>query len=161
SRMEQMAEPGEILLTSDTVAAAKQFIETASLGQRAVRGLSEPIEIMRLLHLRHAPASVIFRSQPRLSPLIGRVTHLEVLEAELANAGHGEARVVGVVGDAGCGKSRLCFEFAERCRERSIRVYETRVRAHGHATPYQPVLELLRDYFGIDDTLSSAEARKQ
>lgn len=161
ARMEQMAEPGEILLTSDTVAAAKQFIETASLGQRAVRGLSEPIEVLRLLHLRHAPASVIFRSQPRLSPLIGRITQLEALEAELANAATGEARVIGVVGDAGCGKSRLCFEFAERCRERNIRVYETRVRAHGHATPYQPVLELLRDYFGIDDTLPSAEARRQ
>jgi class 3 adenylate cyclase/tetratricopeptide (TPR) repeat protein len=160
SRMEQMAEPGEILLTADTVGAAKQYVEAASLGYRVVRGLSEPIEIFRLLHLRHAPASVIFRSQPRLSPLIGRATQLEALEAELTNVVNSEARVVSVVGDAGSGKSRLCFEFIERCRERNVRVYESRVRAHGHATPYQPVLELLRDYFGIATTHSSAEARR-
>jgi class 3 adenylate cyclase/tetratricopeptide (TPR) repeat protein len=159
SRVEHMAEPGEILLTADTLAAAKQYVETASLGHRVVRGLSEPIEILRLLHMRHAPASVIFRSQPRLSPLIGRTGQLEALEAELANVVNSKARVVSIVGDAGSGKSRLCFEFAERCRERGVRVYESRVSPHGHATPYQPVLEVLRDYFGIDTTHSSEEAR--
>lgn len=160
SRMEHMAEPGEILLTGDTLAAAKQYVETLSLGHRVVRGLSEPIEILRLLRMRHAPASVIFRSQPRLSPLIGRSSQLEALEAELANVANNQARVVSVVGDAGSGKSRLCFEFAERCRERGVRVYESRVSPHGHATPYQPVLDVLRDYFGIDTTHSSAEARR-
>ena len=53
-----------------------------------------------------------------------------------------------VVGDAGIGKSRLCFEFAEKCRRQGIRVYEGRVLAHAQATPFQPVLELLRDVFG-------------
>jgi adenylate cyclase len=161
ARMEQMAGPDEILLTSDTAAATQHFIETASLGRRAVRGLSEPIEILRLLRLRYAPASVMFRSQHRLSPLIGRAAQLHAFEAELANAANGEARVVCVVGEAGTGKSRLCFEFAERCRERNIRVYESRVRGHGHATPYHPVLELLRDYFSIEATHSAAEARRQ
>ena len=161
SRMEQMAEPGEILLTADTAAAARQFIETASLGPRPVRGLSQPVKVFRLLRLRHAPASVTFRSQPRLSPLIGRAAQLEMLEAELASAANGEAHVVGVVGEAGSGKSRLCFEFAERCRERDIRVYEARVTAHGHATPYQPVLELLRDYLGIEASLPLEKARQQ
>ena len=56
---------------------------------------------------------------------------------------------MGVVGEAGIGKSRLCFEFAESCRGKGIRVYEARVLAHGKATPFQPVLELLRDYFGL------------
>jgi len=145
ARMEQMAEPGEILLTSDT----------------AVRGLSEPIEVLRLLRLRNARASVMFRSQQRLSPLVNRVEQLKAFEQELANAANGDAGVVGIAGEAGTGKSRLCFEFAERCRKRDIRVYEARVRAHGHATPYQPVLELLRDYFSIEATHSAAEARRQ
>ena len=57
--------------------------------------------------------------------------------------------MVGVAGEAGIGKSRLCFEFAESCRRRGIRVFEARVLAHGRATPFQPVLELLRDFFGI------------
>jgi tetratricopeptide (TPR) repeat protein len=60
-----------------------------------------------------------------------------------------EARVVGVVGDAGLGKSRLCFEFAEVCRRRGIRVLESRIFAHGRATPLQPILELFRDALGV------------
>ncbi|MEA2917148.1 MAG: hypothetical protein QOJ15_9229, partial [Bradyrhizobium sp.] len=161
ARMEQMAEPGEILLTGDTAAATRQFVEAASLGPRAVRGLSESVEVFRLLRLTHAPASLIFRSQPHLSLLIGRTVQFNALQAELANAANGDARVVGVVGEAGSGKSRLCFEFAESCRKRGIRVYETRVMAHGHATPYQPILELLRDYLGIKATQPAAEARRQ
>ncbi len=161
ARMEQMATPGEILLTSDTAAAARNFVEATSLGLRPVRGMSEPIEIFRLERLHHAPASVIFRSQPALSPLVGRGAQLDFLEAELASAAAGEPRTVGVVGEAGSGKSRLCFEFAERCRERGYRVYEARVTAHGHATPYQPILDLARDYLGIKPTMQAAEARER
>ena len=161
ARMEQMAEPGEILLTAVTAAAARQSVEATSLGHRKVRGVSEPVEVFRLRRLHHAPASIIFRSQKLLSPLIGRKAELDALEAELTSAASGEPHVVGVVAEAGSGKSRLCFEFAERCRERDFRVYETRVTAHGHATPYQPILELARDYLGIKATMSTDEARQQ
>jgi class 3 adenylate cyclase/tetratricopeptide (TPR) repeat protein len=160
ARMEQMAEPGEILLTSVTATAARRFVEATSLGRRKVRGVSGPVEVFRLERLRHAPASVIFRSQALLSPLIGRATQLEALEAELTNAASGETHAVAVVGEAGSGKSRLCFEFTESCRERGFRVYETRVTAHGHATPYQPILELARDYLGITPTMQPDEARQ-
>ena len=160
ARMEQMAEPGDILLTSDTVAASRQFVEVASLGRRAVRGLSDPVEIFRLLGVKHTPGSLIFRSRPHLSPLIGRATELEALEAELANAAKGEAHAVGVVGEAGAGKSRLCFEFAESCRKRGIAVYEARVQPHARATPYQPILELLRDYLGVSAAQPADEARR-
>jgi adenylate cyclase len=160
ARMEQMAEPGDILLTADTVAAARQLIEAVPLGRRPVRGISEMVEVFKLLRLRHAPASVIFRSQSRLSPLIGRAAQLEMLEAELTSAASANPHVVGIVGEAGSGKSRLCFEFTESCRERDFRVYETRVTAHGRATPYQPILELARDYLGIK-SMSPEEARRQ
>jgi class 3 adenylate cyclase/tetratricopeptide (TPR) repeat protein len=161
ARMEQMAQPGDILLTGDTAAATRQFVEATSLGRQTVRGLSEPVEVFSLLRLRHAPASVIFRSQKHLSLLIGRSTQFNALETELGSAANGEARVVGVVGEAGSGKSRLCFEFAESCRNQGIRVYEAQVMAHGHATPYQPILELLRDYLGIEAAQPPDEAREQ
>ena len=161
ARMEQMAEPGDILLTGATAAATGQSVEAASLGRRAVRGLSEPVEVFRLSRIRHAPASVIFRSQTLLSPLTGRTAQFEALKAELANAANGEGRVVGVVGEAGVGKSRLCFEFSESCRKRGIDVYEARVMAHGHSMPYQPILELLRDYLGIQVSQPLEAARDQ
>ena len=149
NRLEQLADEGGILITEATYAAARQFIEAVSLGRQNVRGVAAPIDMYRLVGLRHAPSSGVFRSGGRLSPLTGRNDELSALEVELSNTMKGEGRVVGIVGEAGIGKSRICFEFADTCRRRGIRVYETRVLAHGRATPFQPVLELLRDIFGI------------
>jgi class 3 adenylate cyclase/tetratricopeptide (TPR) repeat protein len=149
NRMEQMADEGCILITGETYAGARQFVEVVPLGMQAVRGIAAPVEVFKLTGLLNAPASGVFRSGRRLTSLIGRSDQFAALELELANTVKGEGRVVGVVGEAGIGKSRLCFEFADNCRRQGIRVFEGRVLAHGRATPFQPVLELLRDYFGI------------
>ena len=149
NRMEQMADAGSILVSIETYTAAKQFVEVEPLGLQTIRGIAAPIEIFKLKGLQHAPSSGVFRSGRRLSPLTGRTDQFSALVLELENTMKGDGRVVGVVGEAGIGKSRLCFEFAESCRQKGIRVYEARVLAHGRATPFQPVLELMRDYFGI------------
>ena len=149
SRMEQMADNGAILLTAPTLNEAKQFLEATPLGERVVRGFAQPIEVFQLVGLKHAPASERFRSGARPAPLSGREDELGALEGELASTMRDEARVVGVVGEAGLGKSWLCFEFAEACRRRGIRVLEARIFAHGRATPLQPILELFRDAFGV------------
>ena len=149
NRMEQLADAGSILVSKETYTAAKQYVEVEPLGLQTIRGIAAPIEIFKLRGLQHAPSSGVFRSGRRLSPLTGRTDQFSALSQELENTIKGEGRVVGVVGEAGIGKSRLCFEFAESCRQKGIRVYEARVLAHGRATPFQPVLELLRDYFGL------------
>jgi class 3 adenylate cyclase/tetratricopeptide (TPR) repeat protein len=149
SRMEHLAEAGSILISRETYAAAKQFVEVESLGPQSVRGIAAPVEVFKLRGLQHAPSSGVFRSGIRLSPLTGRTEQSAALLSELQHTMDGDGRVVGVVGEAGIGKSRLCYEFAESCRGRDIRVFEARVLAHGKATPFQPVLELLRDYFGL------------
>jgi len=149
NRMEQLADAGTILISKETYNAAKQFVEVEPLGLQTIRGIAAPIETFKLRGLQHAPSSGVFRSGRRLSPLTGRSEQSSALSAELENTIKGDGRVVGVVGEAGIGKSRLCFEFAESCRGKGIRVFEARVLAHGRATPFQPVLELLRDYFGL------------
>src|SRR6478609_6910027 len=149
NRLEQLADAGTILISKETYNAAKQFVEVEPLGLQTIRGIAAPIEMFRLRGLQHAPSSGVFRSGRRLSPLIGRTDQFSALSQELENTMKGDGRVVGVVGEAGIGKSRLCFEFAESCRQKGVRVYEARVLAHGRATPFQPVLGLLRDYFGL------------
>lgn len=149
SRLEQMADGGSILVSKETYLAAKQFVEVEPLGSIAIRGISSPVEVFKVSGLLSAPSSGAFRSGIRLSPLTGRIDEFAALLQELENTIKGEGHVVGVVGEAGIGKSRLCFEFAENCRAKGIRVFEARVLAHGRATPFQPVLELMRDYFGL------------
>lgn len=159
NRLEQMAEPGDALVSKDAYTSARQFVEVESLGEQAVRGLAAPVGIFKLRGLKHAPSSGVFRSGKRLSPLTGRREHSSAFALELDSTARGDGRVVGVVGEAGIGKSRLCFEFAEDCRKKGIRVFEARVLAHGRATPFQPVLELLRDYFGLRAEEPAAASR--
>ena len=149
NRLEQMADASSILITKDTYVAAKRFVEVVPLGMRAIRGIAAPVETFKLAGLLNAPASNVFRSGRRLMPMIGRDDQLAALEVEFSNTVRGDGRVVGVVGEAGIGKSRLCFEFTENCRRKGVRVYEGHVLAHGRSTPFQPVLELLRDVFDI------------
>ena len=149
NRLEQLADAGCIFISKDTYAAARQFVEVEPVGLQTIRGLAAPVEVFKLRGLLHAPSSGVFRSGRRLSPLMGRDEQSSALTLELESTLSGDGRVVGVVGEAGIGKSRLCFEFAENCRGKGIRVFEARVLAHGRATPLQPVLELLRDFFGL------------
>src|SRR5262249_39784700 len=90
---------------------------------------------------------------------VGRQNEMAALEAALQQAIAGNAQVVGVVAEAGTGKSRLCYEFAEHCRARDIPVYEAHGVAPGKAIPLLPVLEFQRSYFGITDQDAARAAR--
>jgi class 3 adenylate cyclase/tetratricopeptide (TPR) repeat protein len=149
NRLEQLADASGILISKETYTASKQYVEVEPLGTQTIRGIAAPTEVFKLKGLQHAPSSGVFRSGRRLSPLTGRNDQYSALMLELDHTMNGDGRIVGVVGEAGIGKSRLCFEFAESCRGKDIRVFEAHVLAHGKATPFQPVLELLRDYFGL------------
>ncbi len=66
-----------------------------------------------------------------------------------------------MVADAGTGKSRLCFEFAERCRSRGFTVIEARGVAHGRRVPLLPMLELFRAFFGIQEGDAALAVREK
>ena len=164
NRLESEAGAGYPLISGSTFAEARQFINARSLGPQQIRGISEPIELFALLGSRPSPASERFRVGPRSSRLNGRDPELALLRSQLAKAQQRDlaaTNVIGIVGDAGLGKSRICFEFAETCRRQGIRVHETRVLSHGRATPFQPVVELLRNAFCIQPDDSRELARQR
>ena len=94
-----------------------------------------------------------------LSSFVGRGADLQTLESALAHAASGEGQVVGVVAEAGAGKSRLCFEFAEHCRAQGLLVFEGRGVAHGRNIPFLPILELIRCIFGVQPEEEGAATR--
>lgn len=150
SRIEHVEDGPGIFMTGNTYRAARTFIEARSIGMTAIRGFAEPIEVFRLLGMKRAAASLQFRGRNYLSRFVGREPEIGLLERALEDTGTGDVRVVGVAAEPGVGKSRLCYEFAERCRARSIPVYEARALAFGQATPFEMVLEFLRDFLRID-----------
>src|SRR6202521_3062669 len=101
NRLEQLAGPGSALVSKETYAAAKQFVEVEPLGTQSIRGIATPVDVFKLRGLQNAPSSGVFRSGRRLSPLTGRTGQFSALVLELENTIKGDGRVVGVVGEAG------------------------------------------------------------
>jgi adenylate cyclase len=96
-----------------------------------------------------------------LSRFVGRADETAILDAALDRALAGDASVIGVVADAGTGKSRLCFELLERCRARGIATTVASGVAHGKAVPLLPILEFLRNSLGITDHDAASIAREK
>ena len=89
-----------------------------------------------------------------LSRFVGRAEDFGRLCAALddcgAGSGPGAGQVLGVMADAGTGKSRLCFEFVEHCRAQGIVVHTGAATRETRHTPFKPVLDVLRSVFGCD-----------
>lgn len=147
NRLQSLAPPGGIALSSTTLRRARQFVSVESLGSQPIRGLSAPLEVFLLTGLRRGPNSQRFSGEIGRSDFVGRDAELALLERGLERAGEGDGCAVGLVADAGVGKSRLCFEFTERCRARGIRVLEGLALAHSRATPFEPVIDLVKALF--------------
>jgi class 3 adenylate cyclase/tetratricopeptide (TPR) repeat protein len=158
SRIEQEAPPGEICLSRECQTLLGAYCDTEPLGPRALKGIPDPVEIFRLIGLKPAVNSEHFRGAS-LMPLRGRAVELETLQSALLDTAPGSPRVIGVSGPPGVGKSRLCFEFGEWCRERQIKVLEARAQVHSRATPLLPVLEALRAFFRIEPNMDAELAR--
>ncbi|HEX5380127.1 MAG TPA: AAA family ATPase, partial [Phenylobacterium sp.] len=94
-----------------------------------------------------------------LSPFVGRAADIAILDEALARADAGDGQVIGVVAEAGVGKSRLCFEFLEHCRARGVRVIEGRAAANGRNVPFLAILEVFRSFFDIRPEDDDAAAR--
>jgi class 3 adenylate cyclase len=158
NRIEQEAPPGEICLSRDCQTLLGAYCDTESLGPRSLKGIPDPVEIFRLIGLKPAVNSEHFRGAS-LTPLRGRALELETLQRALLDTAPGSPRIIGVSGPPGVGKSRLCFEFSEWCRERQIKVLEARAQAYSRATPLLPVVEALRAFFRIEPDMDAELAR--
>jgi len=159
-RMESLALPDSCCVTAATVALAGGYFAFEDLGEFRVKGAAEPVHVHRLNGLGAARTRFDISRARGLSRFVGRAADIRTLEDALEQTTAGNGQVVGVVADAGTGKSRLCFEFLERCRARGMRVFEARAVAHGRNIPFLPILELFRAYFGItqqDDDRSARE----
>ncbi|HEY1334133.1 MAG TPA: AAA family ATPase, partial [Myxococcaceae bacterium] len=97
----------------------------------------------------------------RLTVLAGRGRELEFLRDRLASAAEGRGQVVGIVGEAGIGKSRLLLELRRSLRGERIAWFEGHCLSYGSAVPYLPVIAILRRSFHIAESDSPASmARK-
>jgi len=151
ARMEQLALPGTILLTTETARLVEGFVELRTLGPTAVKGLAEPLEVFQLVSAGAIRSRLQAGATRGLSPLMGRQDELQSLYAAHERAAAGRGQIVGVVGEPGVGKSRLYWEFTHSERLTGWKILTTGSVSYGRATAYLPLINLLRDYFGLDE----------
>src|SRR5262245_5160433 len=151
ARLAQLAAPGSIVITADTLRLAEGYVCVEWLGPIDVKGLSEPVDAYEVTG-RGAVRSPIQAAAARgFSPFVGRDTELAQLHRALEQARQGQGQVAAIVGEPGVGKSRLVFELTRSRRPEGWRLLEGRSVSYGKAASYLPVVDLLRDYFRIGD----------
>jgi class 3 adenylate cyclase/tetratricopeptide (TPR) repeat protein len=150
ARMEQMAKPGSILLTSDSLKLAEGQIQVRPLGPVPIRGFPGPIDVFELTGAGAARTRLQARAAGGLTPFVGRDAQTDQLQQALDRARAGHGQVVAVVGEAGVGKSRLGWEFVHSHRIHGWLVLEATSFSYGQATAYLPLLDLLKTYFQIE-----------
>ena len=160
-RMESLAEPGKAYLAEQTAKLVSGYLDLDDLGEFDVKGVSEPVRVHALAGAGGARSRLDISRARGFTRFVGRGDELATLDAALEQSRDGSGVVVGVVGEAGVGKSRLCHEFVERARRRGIPVYEAQGQAHGREIPFLPVLQMMRSYFGVTEHDPDQQAREK
>ena len=144
ARLEQAAEPGEILVGRETMMLTREIVEFGPSRAVTVKGKAEPMHGWAALSL----ASM--RTRPR-SPFVGRLHELETLTAAVERSiRDGSPQIVAVIGEPGIGKSRLVDEFAARTTGRAA-VFRGSCLPYGESSPWMPMVEVVRSEAQISD----------
>ena len=159
ARMEQLARPGTTLISEATRRLADRYIEVTSHGPMPIKGLKLPVEVFELLGA--TPASRLQATTSALTRFLGREEELGHLDRLLDRAGAGHGQGVGVVGEAGIGKSRLMWEFTRSYRTQGWLLLEAPSISYTKATPYAPITTMLQAYFQIEPTDEVAAIRNK
>jgi class 3 adenylate cyclase/tetratricopeptide (TPR) repeat protein len=151
ARMQQLAAPGEILLPPHTWEAIHHHFNCEALGERRVKGKSLRVSVYRL-HGAHASrrADESAASSVRGGPMVGRETEVATLRGCLTQLGAGRGGIVGVIGDAGVGKSRLLLE-VRHLQGSSVTWGEGYALSFGQNLSYSPFMDMLRRLANIDE----------
>ena len=161
ARLEQMAKPGSVLTTADTLQLAEGYVAMKPLGPVPVKGLADPVQIYEVTGAGEARTRLQVAAGRGLTRFVGRDVELEQLRRAQQLAGQGRGQVVAIVGEAGVGKSRLVREFVHSQHTADWLVLESNSVSYGRATPYLPVIQLLRDYFKINIHDSTQSIREK
>jgi tetratricopeptide (TPR) repeat protein len=151
ARMEQLASAGTALLTADTLRLAEGFVAVKPLGPVPVKGLETPVEVYEMLGAGPLRSRLQAAAARGLTRFVGRETEVEQLRQALGRAATGHGQLVALVGEPGVGKSRLVWEVTHSHRTHGWLIVQASSVSYGKATPYLPVIDLLKGYLKIQD----------
>jgi class 3 adenylate cyclase/tetratricopeptide (TPR) repeat protein len=151
ARMESMARPGNILVTKNTHKLARDFFDFESLGIVQVKGKEAAQHAYELIKASEVETRIEAAAAKGLTKFVGRGREMEALTEAFEKGRSGSGQVVGIVGEAGVGKSRLLLEIRNMLPQEEFLYLEGRCLHYGGSMAYLPILDILRSCFGIKE----------
>jgi class 3 adenylate cyclase/tetratricopeptide (TPR) repeat protein len=148
ARLEQAAEPGEVLIGAQTHALVRDAVDVEAIAPLSLRGKVALVSAYRLLAVR----GEVGRRHGAV--MVGRVRELQALRDAFARAeGDRVCQLFTVLGSAGVGKSRLVYEFVAGLAAATVR---GRCLSYGEGITYWPVVEVLKQLGALPSNPAAA-----
>lgn len=140
-RLEEAAKPNEVLIGEQTHRLVRDTVVVQSSSPRTHKH-GEKLPALVLVNVI-APAAGFQRRFER--PFVGRERERAAIDAILRDVvSHGTCHLLTVLGNAGVGKSRLIFEFAESVSGEVV-VARGRCLPYGEGITYWPLADIIRE----------------
>jgi class 3 adenylate cyclase len=160
ARMQTIAPAGSIVITEECRRLVEGYFPLRALGPTEIKGIDHPINVYEVIGPGPLRGHFELAAQCGLTRFVGRERELAELRRALELASAGRGQIVAVVADAGTGKSRLFHEFKATIPT-GCKLLEAHAVSHGKASAWLPVLDVLRSYFGIQDSDDLASRRNK
>ncbi len=151
SRMESHANPGSVLISSNTYKIVRDYFEFEPLGKLAVKGKEELQETFELIKKNEVDTRIGASFAKGLTRFVGRENSMAPLMEAYTNVKSGCGQVVGIVGEAGVGKSRFTLEFRNKMTREENTWLEGQCLHYGSSIVYLPILNILKSYFNVNE----------
>lgn len=158
ARLMQYAKSGEIIVSAATYdrAGGDSGFNWETLEPINVKGKSDKISIFRLTRVKaRAAESLTLRPLPYALPMVGRAPEMEIIHEKLELAAAGEGQIIGVVGEAGMGKSRLVAEIIKAANAAGMTAHGGACQSYNTDLGYVVWMDVWRGLFGLDPAASA------
>src|SRR5438132_956500 len=149
ARMQTVARAGGIAISEETRRLVEGYFEFHSCGPTKLKGAADPVNVYEVTGLGPLRSRFELSARRGLTPFVGRDDELRRIKSTFELAQNANGQIVALVAEAGAGKTRLIYEF-KRELPAECKLLQAHSVAHHQGSAYQPVLELLHAYFGID-----------
>jgi class 3 adenylate cyclase/tetratricopeptide (TPR) repeat protein len=161
SRMESLAAPGAVFVSEPAYKLAKDFFEFKFLNKIEIKGKEKPQKVYELIKPGAIETRIEASVAKGLTKFVGRKNSMAALKKALEKTVSGSGQIIGIVGEAGVGKSRLILELKKSLSKNEYTFFEGKCLHYGGSMAYLPVLDILKTYFDLKEGDSETQIKQK